>query len=122
MRALSFPALAVTTVIMMACSNSDGPTSIELEIDELRIVSGACAMPEGGTCQVEAQALSNGVPVSNPVLRWSSSNNTIASVDGNGRSALVRGLAVGSARVTVSDTTERVSDDVSVSVLPCSKC
>ena len=122
MRALSFSALAVATVLATACSNSDGPTSIELEIDDLQIVSGACAMPEGGTCQVTAQALSNGVPVSNPVLRWSSSNSTIASVEGDGGSALVRGLAVGSARVTVSDTAERVSDDVSVNVLPCSKC
>lgn len=114
--------ILAAALVATACSNSDAPTSIEIEIDELRITSGACAMPEGATCIVTAEARSNGVPVSNPTLRWLSSNSTIASVEGNGLSAVVRGLALGRATVTVSDTTEKASASVSVNVLPCSKC
>ncbi len=108
---------------VLSCSSSDGPTSIEIPIASIQIRSGVCAVPEGATCNVLAEARTpDGVLVSNPVLRWSSSNTTVASVSGESSTATIVAHAIGSATVTVTDTTGDVSDDIGVSVLPCSKC
>lgn len=113
-------ALGLTT---LACSNDDGPTSIEIPIATIQIRSGGCFVPEGESCNVVAEArTSEGVLVSNPVLRWSSSNTTVASVEGESSTATIRAQAIGNATVTVSDTTGDVTDEMPVSVLPCSKC
>lgn len=113
----------VGLLLGVACSGSDGPTAIEIPIAEVRILSGVCAILEGGSCIMVAEAkTSDGVVVSNPVLRWSSSNSGVASVEGDGNSAVVRGIAIGSANVIVSNTTGNVTDSQGVSVLPCSKC
>lgn len=106
-----------------ACSDSDSPTSIEIDIAEIEINAGVCAIPEGATCNLSAEArTADGVVVSNPTLRWSSSNVSVATVQGESSAAVVRGIAIGSATVTVTNSTEDVSDAVPVSVLPCSKC
>ena len=123
MRPTRLPTLFLAAgLVAAACSNSDAPTSIEIDIDEIRIVSGACAMPEGATCSVVAEARSNGIVVSNPTLRWISSNSTVASVEGNGSSAVVRGHALGSATIRVENTNGDAFDEVRATVLPCSKC
>lgn len=110
-------------VIVLSCSSSDGPTSIEIPIASIQIRSGGCFVPEGATCPVTAEARTiDGVLVSNPVLRWSSSNTTVASVVGESSTATISAHAIGNATVTVTDTTGDVSDDMRVSVLPCSKC
>lgn len=106
-----------------ACSSSDGPTAIEIPIATIQIRSGGCFVPAGETCSVVAEAkTAAGVVVSNPVLRWSSSNTTVASVTGESSTATIRAQAIGNAVVTVSDTTGDVTDEMPVAVLPCSKC
>lgn len=110
---------------VLACSNSESPTAIEIDIAALQINSGVCAIPEGATCPVLATALTaEGIPVSNPVLRWSSSNPTVAAVTvgSTNLQATVHGRAVGSATVRVENTTGDVFDDLRVNVLLCSKC
>ncbi|HKY59486.1 MAG TPA: Ig-like domain-containing protein [Gemmatimonadota bacterium] len=108
---------------VLSCSGSDGPTSIEIPIAEIEIRSGGCFVPEGESCNVLAEArTAEGILISNPILRWSSSNTTVASVEGESSTATVRAHAIGDATVTVTDTTGDVSDDMRVSVLPCSKC
>jgi hypothetical protein len=106
----------------LACSNTDGPTSIEIPIDEIQVRSGGCFVAEGESCQLFAEARAGGILVSNPVLRWISNATHIATVEGESSTATVHARAVGNATVTVSNTTGDVSDDVRVSVLPCSKC
>jgi uncharacterized protein YjdB len=78
---------------------------------------------EGASCNVVAEArTAEGVLISNPVLRWSSSNTTVASVTGESSTATIHAQSIGDATVTVSDTTGDVTDDIQVTVLRCSKC
>jgi uncharacterized protein YjdB len=64
----------------------------------------------------------DGVLVSNPILRWSSSNTSVASVEGESSTATIRAVAIGNATVTVTDTSGDIADDMRVTVLACSKC
>lgn len=123
MRFPSIPALTLALgVVGVACGNEEGPTSIEIDIEHLRILNG-CAIAEGDSCQLTAVAMTaDSVPIPNPILRWSSSSSTVATVTGESSNATVRGNAIGSATITVSNSTFTVSDDVRVTVLPCSKC
>ena len=119
----SASALGLALGLSLSCSSSDGPTAIEIPIATIRIASGGCFVPEGESCSVVAEArTAEGVLVSNPILRWSSSNTTVADVQGDSNTATIRARAIGNATVTVTDTTGDVSDDMRVSVLPCSKC
>ena len=107
----------------LSCSDSEGPTSIEIPIATIQIRSGGCFVEEGASCQVLAEAkTADGVIVSNPILRWTSSNSSVASVEGESSEATVRTHAPGDATVTVTDTTGDVSDSMRVTVLLCSKC
>lgn len=125
---MRFPRTASALVLTLglaalSCSSSDGPTSIEIPITSIQIRSGGCFVPAGVSCNVRAEARTvDGVLVSNPVLRWSSSNTTVASVEGQSDTATISARAIGNATVTVTDTTGDVSDEMRVSVLPCSKC
>jgi hypothetical protein len=113
----------VIGLAVLSCSSSDGPTSIEIPIADIQIRSGGCFVAEGASCNVRAEArTAEGVLVSNPILRWSSSNTTVASVEGQSSEATIVARSIGDATVTVTDTTGDVSDDMRVSVLPCSKC
>jgi hypothetical protein len=106
-----------------SCSDSEGPTSIEIPIATINIRSGGCFVEEGASCNVVAEArTAEGVLISNPVLRWSSSNTTVASVTGESSTATIHAQSIGDATVTVSDTTGDVTDDIQVTVLRCSKC
>ena len=107
---------------MPACSDSEGPTSIEIPIATIRILGG-CFMEEGASCSLSAEAkTSDGTIVSDPVLRWSSSATNVATVEGDGRTAVVHARALGSATIRAENTTGDAFDDTEVLVLPCSKC
>lgn len=106
-----------------SCSDSDSPTSIEIPIADVQIRSGVCAIPEGATCTMIAEAkTADGTLVLNPVLRWDSNNTTVAVVVGEGSSVVVHARSIGSATITVSNSSGDASDTERVSVLPCSKC
>ncbi len=125
MRLARIPILALAIgLVGAACDNTEAPTSIEIDIDEIQIRPGVCAIPEGATCSVQAEAKAQGIVVANPVLRWSSSNTTVASVEvgSNNSTATVRGLSLGSATIRVENTNGDAFDEVRASVLPCSKC
>lgn len=108
---------------VLACSDSEGPTSIEIPIATIEIRSGGCFVEEGASCPVLAEArTADGVLVSNPILRWTSSNTSVASVVGESSTATIRALAIGNATVTVTDTTGDATDEMRVTVLRCSKC
>ncbi|MGH7544026.1 MAG: Ig-like domain-containing protein [Gemmatimonadota bacterium] len=110
-------------LITLACSNSGGPTAIEIPIATIQIRSGGCFVEEGASCPVLAEArTADGVLVSNPILRWTSSNTTVASVEGESSTATIHARAIGNATVTVTDTTGDITDDIRVTVLRCSKC
>jgi hypothetical protein len=108
---------------VLACSDGDGPTSIEIPIATIQIRSGGCFVEAGASCPVLAEArTADGVLVSNPILRWSSSNTSVASVEGESSTATIRAVAIGNATVTVTDTSGDIADDMRVTVLACSKC
>ncbi|HET9581803.1 MAG TPA: Ig-like domain-containing protein [Gemmatimonadota bacterium] len=108
---------------VLACSNSDSPTAIEIPIATIEIRSGGCFVEEGASCPVFAEAKTpDGVIVSNPILRWTSSNTTVATVDGESTNATIHARTIGNATITVSDTTGDVTDDIPVRVLRCTKC
>ncbi|MGH7556566.1 MAG: Ig-like domain-containing protein [Gemmatimonadota bacterium] len=106
-----------------ACDSGEGPTNIEIPIAQLSITNACPGMVEGNTCTLFAEAKTEqGAIVPNPVLRWFSSSSSVASVQENGGSALVTALGQGSATITVTNSSQTVSDDSRVTVLFCSKC
>ena len=114
--ARTIPVLALAVGLTGAsCSSDDGPTSIEIPIASIQIRSGVCAVPEGTTCNLFAEAkTADGTLIPNPVLRWSSSNTTVATVQGESSSALVSVRSVGTATITVCNTTCDISDSATV--------
>ena len=121
--ARSIPVLAVAAGLAAAsCSNSNGPTAIEIPIADIQIRSGSCAVEEGRTCNLFAEAkTADGTIVTNPILRWSSSNPTVATVEGQSSQAVVSIHSVGTATITVSNTTGDVSDTAKVRGLLATK-
>ncbi|MGH7549555.1 MAG: Ig-like domain-containing protein [Gemmatimonadota bacterium] len=121
-RTISAFALAVG-LAGAACSSGEGPTNIEIPIAELRITNACPGMVEGNTCTLFAEAKTEQrAIVPNPVLRWFSSSSSVASVQENGGSALVTALGQGTATITVTNSSQTVSDFSRVTVLFCSKC
>lgn len=112
----SILAVAAAIAVVSSCGGDDGPTAIELPVDSIEIVQGCTAVFEGERCQIVVVAMTDeGQRISNPVLRWSSSNSSVATVDSEG---LVRGVAGGDATIRVSNTTETASDQTRVRVVP----
>jgi hypothetical protein len=99
------------------CNSGGGPTAIEIPIDRLEIVAACGAIAETETCTFRAEAFSGTQQVANPVLRWSSSNSTVATVEEQGTSAVVRGRQSGQVSITVSNTTGTVSDSKTMHVI-----
>lgn len=111
-RAAIFAAL----VLAPGCSDSSGPTAIEIPISDLVITNDqACrGIVPDARCQFLVEARTEaGQLVSNPVLRWFSSNSTIASVNDSGQ---VEATGSGTAMVTVTNSTGTVSDTAEVLV------
>ncbi|HUP20183.1 MAG TPA: hypothetical protein VM778_09550 [Gemmatimonadota bacterium] len=109
MRPMIRPLLG-TALLALACSGGGGPTAIEIPIDRLELVLSCGTIPETQTCVFRAEAFSGEQQVANPVLRWFTSNSTVATVEGAGSSATVLGRQTGQATITVSNSTGSVSD------------
>lgn len=112
----TIPVLGLSA-LAFGCTGGGGPTAIEIPIDRLDIVQFCAAIAETETCMFRAEAFSGEQLVANPVLRWSSSNSTVASVEEQGTSALVRGRQSGQVSIIVSNTTGTVSDSKTLHVL-----
>ncbi|HUP00267.1 MAG TPA: Ig-like domain-containing protein [Gemmatimonadota bacterium] len=114
MRALkSLAPLAALGSILLGCS-TDGPTTIELPIAELRITASCPALIVGGRCAIVVEALTaEGQLVVDPILRWSTSDSSIASVDEGG---VVEARGPGQATIRVSNSTDTASDQTTISV------
>jgi hypothetical protein len=118
MRTLTRAALcaAFLSALAVACG-SDGLTTIELPIATLEIQNaGACngVVPQA-RCQFVVEArTAEGQLITNPILRWFSSNSAVASVSDEG---LVEALSSGQATITVTNSTGTASDSANVLVL-----
>lgn len=100
---------------LLACSDGSGPTAIEIPIDSLAFTSTCTALVPGDTCPLTVEAFTeDGQQIGNPVLRWTSFNSGVASVDTQG---LVTARAPGEATIEVSNTTATVSVRTLVHVL-----
>lgn len=109
----------LTLALIAACGGGGGPTAIEIPIAELDIVQGCSSIVEGQRCQIVVRALTaEGQQVSNPVLRWSSSNDGVASVSNRG---LVQAGGAGIVTIRVSNTTDTAKDQTTIYVLPCTR-
>ena len=112
-RLLLLTPLLVATLI--AC-NDEGPTAIELPIGELEFTTRCSPIIVEQNCRPGVIARTpEGQTISSPVLRWSSNNSSVASVNNEG---LIRALSAGSAVITVSNTTSTVTAQQEVLVLP----
>ena len=108
--------LALLVIVPVAGCDESGPTAIEIPIATLEITNGCTVMIEGSECTIGVIAMTEeGQSIINPVLRWFSSNPSVSILNDRGRIAAV---APGQATVTVSNSTETVSDDTRVTVLP----
>lgn len=107
-------------LLLSACSGGNsGPTTIELPIDRLEITSTTRGCLGGMTpdkvCQLEARALtSEGQLIQDPIVVWSSSNNTVVFVDSDEHVARAR--STGTAVVRVSTRTDSPTAQVNATV------
>jgi hypothetical protein len=115
-----FPGLLATALLLPACSGDSGPTAIEIPLARVEITGPCPFIDEGGTCQMAARGITaEDQIVTNAVLRWSSSNNSVAQVNNEGR---VFGVGPGKATILVEAALGQGSDTSTVSVHPCTKC
>jgi hypothetical protein len=111
--------ILAVALLLPACGDS-GPTAIEIPLAQVEITGPCPFIDEGATCQMAARGITaEGQIVTNAVLRWSSSNNSVAQVNGEGR---VFGVGVGKATILVEAAVGQGSDTSDVSVHPCTKC
>ena len=113
----TIPALLVAA-LLPACSE-DGPTAIEIPLARVEITGPCPFIDEGATCQMAARGITaEDQIVTNAVLRWSSSNSSVAQVNGDGR---VFAVGIGQAVITVEASFGQGRDTSEVAVLPCTK-
>lgn len=117
MRFILLGLVALVTTGGLACSSEDGLTSIELPIATLEFTPGSRAcrgMIEGGTCALEVIAMTaDSQQIGDPVVLWSTSNSSIASVDEDG---LVTARNAGFAVIRVSNTTDSANAQLNINV------
>jgi uncharacterized protein YjdB len=95
-----FPAILAVALSTVACSGDSGPTVIEIPLASVQILEACSTIAEGQTCLMRARGMtSEGQIVTNAVLRWSSSNISVAQVNDEGR---VFAVGVGRATITVA--------------------
>jgi len=91
------PGLLAVAFALLGCSGDDGPTAIEIPLARVEIVTPCPEVPEGSTCQIAARGITaDNELVTNAVLRWSSSNNSVVQVNNDGRV-----FAVGTGKSTI---------------------
>lgn len=94
-----FPVILAIAWSAVACSGDSGPTVIEIPLASVEILEACSTIAEGETCLMRARGItSEGQIVTNAVLRWSSSNNSVAQVNDEGR---VFAVGVGNTIITV---------------------
>lgn len=109
--------LAVSAaVFLFACGDLPDAPRNDQQIAAIRI-TGCGAVAEGDSCPISAQAWNaDGEEITNPGFIWSSSNPSVARVEGtNGNFELV-GMRAGQATIRASDATRRVTDEHGVRV------
>ena len=110
----TIPAL-LAAALLPACSE-DGPTAIEIPLARVEIVTPCPDIPEDGDCTIAARGITaENELVTNAVLRWSSSNGSVASVNSEGR---VHGEGPGQATITVEAAVGTGSATTQVAVRP----
>lgn len=111
--------LVAALAAALACSGgSGGPTAIEIPIAAIDVTQPCGVLIEGDQCQIGVRATSaDGSTITNPVLRYISSNSGAADVTTAG---VVIGRAPGSATIFVTNSTGSVSDQFTATVLPSS--
>lgn len=103
--AVAFAAVLGTT--LAACSGGGAPTAIELDIDRIEFTQTCIFLVAGERCGLGVAAFTpEGERITNPVLRWSSTNSSVARIVSDDRStAVIQGIGPGSANIEVSNTT-----------------
>lgn len=97
MRTQWVPGILAVALVLQACSGDDGPTAIEIPLAKVEIVTPCPDIPLESTCQIAARGITaENEVVTNAVLRWSSSNNSVAQVNNEGRV-----FAVGTGKTTI---------------------
>jgi hypothetical protein len=93
----TIPGFLAVALVLQACSGDDGPTAIEIPLARVEIVTPCPEVPLDSTCQIAARGITaDNELVTNAVLRWSSSNNSVAQVNDEGRV-----FAVGTGKATI---------------------
>lgn len=112
----AFPAAILGVVALLGCTSDGGPTAIEIPIVLIEVTQPCSAVIEGQSCQIGVRAFAEGGQViANPVLRYLTTNSSVAAVTETGR---VIGVAPGNAVIEVTNSTDSVRDNFSVSVFP----
>ncbi|CAN5822981.1 hypothetical protein BH20GEM1_BH20GEM1_15170 [soil metagenome] len=108
--------ILAAALTLPACSGDSGPTAIEIPLARVEITAPCPDIPLDSTCQIGARGITaDNELVTNAVLRWSSSNGSVAQVDSEG---LVRAMGSGTATITVEAALGSGSATTRVSVRP----
>jgi uncharacterized protein YjdB len=108
------PGFLAAALAVAACQGDEGPTAIEIPLASVEILQGCSSVIEGTTCQMVARGMTaEGQVVTNAILHWSSSANSVAQVNSEGR---VFGIASGRATITVEAALGQGEDSAEVFV------
>lgn len=84
---------------------------LNIDTYSINITNTTTNLYAGDTLQINVDAIKNDIPVGSPVVSFTSSDDTIATVDANG---LVTGVSVGS--TTITATYEGVTDTIALNI------
>lgn len=107
-----------SATITASSGNRSSTVDIEVtavQVDQIRMSMQTVAMLVGGAESVSATPLTADGSTLNRAVLWTSSNDGVASVDGNGR---IRGVSPGRATITASSGAATGRVDVTVDVAP----
>jgi len=110
------PGFLLAVTALGGCSGGSGPTAIEIPIVRIQITQPCGAVIEGETCRIGVRAFAaNDQQIANPVLRYLSTNESVARVSDSG---LVSGVTPGDATIVVSNSTSTVFAQFRAVVIP----
>ncbi|HEX6040992.1 MAG TPA: Ig-like domain-containing protein [Longimicrobium sp.] len=108
--------LAAVPLLLGACGGDGTTDPPSNEVARVEVTATAASVVEAQTVQLSARAATaSGTTVSGASFTWTSSNTSIATVDGTG---LVRGVTVGSATITAAENASGKSGTLTVTVTP----
>jgi alpha-tubulin suppressor-like RCC1 family protein len=104
-----------SALFVIGCSSEPTITEIPDEVSQVELIVAQLSIPVGGTSGATATPRNDlGDALTARGVTWQSSNSAIASVEGSGLAVNIRGVSVGTARITATSEGKEATRDVTI--------